>query len=105
MLKDRGIIKWQPFDSVISSKDIVSSIILTKNKIKKPILSVDQLETLNELIKEKYYTQELVNIRYFKNNNIYCIKGKITFINENTKIILINKKIKLHISQILQINT
>ena len=105
MLKDRGMIKWQPFDSVISSKEIVSTILINKYKINKPILSIDQLEVLNELIKENYYNQNIVKIKYFKNNNIYNIKGQITFIDENSKIVLINKNLKLHISQILQIST
>ena len=105
MLKDRGMIKWQPFNSVISSQEVVSSIMLAKNKIAKPILSLDQLENLNELLKENYYNQTVVEIKYFKNNNIYHVKGKITNVNENTKIVFINKELKLHISQILQIRT
>ena len=104
-MKDRGMIKWQPFDSLIPSKDIINSILINKNKVAKPTLSIDQLENLNELLKECYYNQNIVNIKYFKNNNIYNIKGKIKAIDVNNKIVLINKTLKLHISQILQINT
>ena len=104
-MNDRGIIKWQPFASLISSKEVINSILKGKNKIEKPILSTDQLETLNALLKESYYTQSQTIIYYFKNNQIYKITGIITEINQNTKIITINKQIKLHISQILQINT
>ena len=100
---DRGMIKWQPFDSLISSKEVVNSILVQKNKINKPILSLDQMEDLNQKIYESYYNQSLVIIKYFQDNNINQIKGKITTINQTTKIILINQSLKLHISQILQI--
>ena len=39
-MKDRGIIKWQPFDSLTSSKNMVQHILSEKEKIKKPVLSV-----------------------------------------------------------------
>ncbi len=100
---DRGMIKWQPFDSLISSKEVINSILVEKNKINKPILSMDQMEDLNQKIYESYYNQSLVIIKYFQDNNINQIKGKITAINQTTKIILINQSLKLHISQILQI--
>lgn len=102
---DRGIIKWQPFNSVISANTIVNSILKAKNKIDKPILSIDQLNYLNNMLLEKYYDQDKVKIIYFKNNEIKEIKGIITNINESMKTVIINNHLKLHISQILQIKT
>ena len=104
-MKDRGIIKWQPFESLEPTKDIVNSLLMEKNKIAKPVLSADQLEDLNEVLKECYYNQNTVQVTYFKKNNIYNIKGIINSIDVNNKIILINNTLKLHISQILQIIT
>ena len=104
-MNDRGMIKWQPFESLISSKEVINSILKKKNEVNKPILSSDQLEKLNELILESYYNQAKIVICYFKSNQIYKIRGTITGINSNMKIITLNNQIKLHISQILQINT
>lgn len=104
-MKDRGMIKWQPFESLVSSKEVINSLLVVKNKIAKPTLSIDQLENINELVFESYYNQSIISIRYFQNNAINTIKGQITAINQNSKIIFINNTLKLHISQILQINT
>ena len=99
------MIKWQPFDSVIPSKDIISSILDEKEKMVKPILSPDQLFLLNDLLLESFYTQSKIKIKYFKNNSINLIEGTITAINQQNRLITINNSLKLHISQILQINT
>ena len=38
-MHDRGMIKWMPFNSVVSSKEIINSILKDKSKISMPILS------------------------------------------------------------------
>ena len=48
MNKDRGIIKWLPFESLVSSKQVIDSILHEKNKIKKPILSLEQQQEISE---------------------------------------------------------
>ena len=104
-MKHRGIIKWQPFESLLPNKVIINSILNEKNKISKPILSTDQLEDLNNIILESFYNQSSITIKYFANNYIKIDDGVITSLNYNNKTIIINNKLKLHISQILQINT
>ena len=68
---NRDIIKWQPFDSLVSSQKMINSIVNEKAKINKPILSSDQLNQLNDLIIEYFYEQINIIIKYYKNNNIY----------------------------------
>ena len=38
----RGIIKWRPFDSVISGNKVVKELLKERAKIKRPILSEEQ---------------------------------------------------------------
>lgn len=104
-MHDRGMIKWQPFSSVVDTNILINSILIEKKKIAKPVLSNDQLHILNELLVESFYNQNKIKIIYFKNNLSYKVEGIITSIDVNNKIIRIDNKIKLHISQILQINT
>ena len=42
MNKDRGMIKWMPFNSVVSNKEILYSLIKEKEKITKPHISEDE---------------------------------------------------------------
>ncbi len=102
---NRDIIKWQPFDSLVSSQKMINSIVNEKAKINKPILSSDQLNQLNDLIIEYFYEQINIIIKYYKNNNIYKTVGIIIDLNQSNKTITLNTNVKLHISQILQIST
>ena len=44
---DRGIIKWQPFNSLINGKLVINSLLLEREKINKPIISEeDQKEAI-----------------------------------------------------------
>ena len=102
---NRDIIKWQPYDSLVSSQKMINSIVNEKAKINKPILSSDQLNQLNDLIIEYFYEQINIIIKYYKNNNIYKTAGIIIDLNQSNKTITLNTNVKLHISQILQIST
>ena len=81
---NRDIIKWQPFDSLVSSQKMINSIVNEKAKINKPILSSDQLNQLNDLIIEYFYEQINIIIKYYKNNNIYKTAGIIIDLNQST---------------------
>ena len=49
MNKDRGMIKWMPFNSLINSNEIVKSLIHEKSKITKPIISEEESKNIEEL--------------------------------------------------------
>ena len=102
-MRDRGMIKWQPFDSLINSKQVINDILQAKKKINKPILSLDQQNYLNTLLLESFYNQSKVIIKYFFENNVNTITGTISHIDQNKKLIVVNDIKNLHISQILQI--
>ncbi|MBQ4584395.1 MAG: YolD-like family protein [Bacilli bacterium] len=84
---DRGIIKWQPFDSVMSSNEIKKIILSEKAKVNKPQLSEDQQIIIEQTLLEAWHNNIKLTITYFKNNKIYKLDKKIL------KIISINKKI------------
>lgn len=100
---DRGIIKWQPFDSCYSSEKIVKEIQKDKEKISFPTLSPDQLEVIEEAIRSAYEVQTQVQIKYFYNGVIYQTTGKIKGINLQEKKIYLNNK-SIFLKQILKIN-
>lgn len=99
---DRGIIKWQPFDSCFSSSKILKDINIKKNRERFPILSEDQLELLEEKIKEAYQLNESITINYFYNGKILSISGNINFIDSQDKKIYLNNRI-VYFKQIISI--
>ena len=100
---DRKMIKWEAFNSVIYSSKIIKDVVKEKQKIKKPILSEEQLELINNQILEYYQTKEQVQITYYENGYINKISEYIKKIDSvNKKVYLTNRCI--YFNQIIKIN-
>ena len=42
MITNRGMLKWQPFNALVSSGKMINEVLSEKNKIKMPVLSDDK---------------------------------------------------------------
>lgn len=100
--KDRGIIKWQPFNSCFDSTIILNDINKEKNRQKYPILSDDQLNIIEEEILEAYEMKLNVKIDYYYDGLIRTMEGKINYLNLQDKKIYLNQK-GIFFKQILKI--
>ena len=67
---DRGIIKWHPFDSVISGRQMVKEILKERSRIKRPILSEEQKNLLEKKLIIAFYTNDTITVSYFNNGKI-----------------------------------
>ncbi len=101
---DRGMIKWQPFDSVISSKNVINSLLHEKEKVNKPVLSEEETEALEEKIIDAFYSQEVISLDFYKNGYIKTITGQIKKIDHISKTIYLNSTLLLF-KQILSIHS
>lgn len=99
---DRGIIKWQPFNSCFSASNIINDVNKEKNKKILPTLSEDQLNLLEEKIKDAYNLNLNIILEYFYDGSIKKIYGKIISINLLEKKICFNHK-NIYFKQILKI--
>ena len=100
---DRGFIKWQPFNSVISSKDILDNL-NNKEDITKPTLFQEKKDYLNDLILEAYYSKNKINISFYEQNKIKNIYTSITKIYPNTNTLELNNHKIISFNQIININ-
>ena len=75
MNKDRGMIKWIPFNSVVSNKEVLMSIMKEKAK---------------------------VNITYYKNGYTYEYNGTIKKIDSSNKLIYLTN-CRLLFNQIIKV--
>ena len=98
-MSDRKMIKWQPFNSLMNSKQVVKEIIQDKGKIAMPILSDDQLSILEEKIILAYESGMKVNIKYYKNGYLYLINTNVKSIDKT------NRKVFIKNNQYLSFNT
>ena len=100
---DRGIIKWQPFESLESSQQIIQSLMQEKKKIKKPLLSEEEIMALEEKIIAAFYTQEKVQITFYQNGTMKKITSQIIKIDQIYKLVYLQNKQKLLFQQIINI--
>ncbi len=99
---DRGFIKWQPFNSVTSSKTIFNN--LNKNKHQdKPILFPEELDILNKKIIEAYYAHNTIELTIYEENKIQKYVSVITKINKNSNTLKLKNNKTISFEQILHI--
>ncbi len=103
MNKDRGMIKWMPFNSLMNGQQIINSLTFEKCKIKKPIISEEEQKVLEEKIIEAYYCQNIVIITYYKEGFLLKTKSQIKKIDSIYKTIYLTNQTKLLFNQILKI--
>lgn len=101
-MQDRGYIKWEPFNSVISDKVILNDLSNKRNIVEKPTLSEDQINYLNDYIFEAYTNHLKVNLYIYNNFKIIKLIGFINNINITKKYITFNKN-HIFFNQILKI--
>lgn len=100
MNKDRGMIKWLPFNSLVSNKEVIYSLVHEKEKQTKPVLSSDEITKIENKIIDAYYMKTMVIITYFKGGYIYKEKGIIKKIDIVSKFVYLNN-LKLLFNQII----
>ena len=103
-MNDRGMIKWQPFNSVIATNYVLQELNEQKKKVNLPILSEEEKLNIENKLISAYYTKELVTITYYCNGYIKQIKNTIMKLNPLKKEIIFIDSFKLNFSQILKIN-
>ncbi len=99
-MKDRGMIKWAPFASLMNSQKVINEIMNDKDKINKPILNEDYLNILNTKFLDN--SDEIVTIIYFADGLKHSITGKINKIDTINRYLIINQQ-KIKMSTILDL--
>lgn len=103
MNKDRGIIKWQPFNSIVDEKELINNLLKDRQKIKKPILSLEQQQKIEEELVEAYYEQIPVTLKIYKNGIIYQLTSIILNMDYTYKKITLKTGKIILFQQILEI--
>lgn len=104
MITNRGMLKWQPFSSVVPSSIMINDVLKEKNRIKMPVLSDDQKQDLQVNVIEAYNNQDIIKVKYYKGGRFYLKQGRITNIDENKHKITINNDLEVFFSQIIEIS-
>lgn len=100
---DRGMIKWQPFNSVTSGVGMVDDVIDKKSKKTMPVLSEDQIMVIQDKILEAYSNKDEINVIFYLNGRFLNKRGKIIKIDKNKRKIALNTGVFVYFSQIIEI--
>ncbi len=95
--------KWAPFNSVIHEKKILKELQMEKSKIRKPILSEDMIENLENKILDSFENQTPVEITYYYKEHLLKKSGIITKIDSISKKIVLNQNFVLYFPNIIEI--
>ncbi len=97
MYKDRGIIKWAPFDALIGFNQMIADIKYRLGKKEKPILSEDHLDLMNRHMQYALKHQIEIIINYCEDGYFYEVFGTIKQIDsiKNQIILSMNQIISL----------
>lgn len=94
-MKDRGMMKWAPYKSLIEQEVELKRWRKNREKVSRPMLMEDKMQEINEFLTN--YHNQLCLISYFADGYIYQVKGIISDIDLNTKILKIEgEKIKIY---------
>ena len=102
-IHDRGMIKWQPVDSLLSTKKVAKEIINEKSKVAMPTLSEDQLLNIEEKVLEAYYNGETIRLVYYRKGTYYTKTSLIKYIDKYKKQLILNDGSILYFKQIVKI--
>ena len=75
--KDRGIMKWAPFDALSGHGAMLEDLIFNFNKKQKTILSDDEYEELNQTVLNAFNNQKNISIEYYNDGYSYQTFGII----------------------------
>ena len=103
MDRDRGIIKWAPFDALVGFSNLLNELKYNRKKAEKPILSDDQKAIMDQNITyAKEFNQE-VTIVYFQDGYFKEVFGKIKKIDQIKQMIILENQIKIKLNSVLDL--
>lgn len=87
---ERGMMKYQPYQSLTAQSLYLVKMRYEKNKTPRPHISSDRAEEINEILIN--YDEEEVEARYWEDGYMYSLKGVIRLISATFKYLIIGEK-------------
>ncbi|MFA7417704.1 MAG: YolD-like family protein [Acholeplasma sp.] len=103
MYKDRGIMKWAPFDALNGFHETIEAYKYEKGKKDRPILLEDQLNLLDTKLKEAIDNNIEIQIYYYFDGYIKNVYGHVKRADRNFKYLLLDNGIKLSLEDVVDI--
>ncbi|MBJ8030699.1 YolD-like family protein [Bacillus cereus group sp. N21] len=79
MPKGRGMVKWTPFAALTEQFDGIREIIKEKNKVTRPILTVEEKELIENMLLCSLLSEEEILITYYEEG--YLLNSYMTVVD------------------------
>ena len=100
-MSDRGIKKWAPYKTLSEQDFNMSKQKEKEQKVEKPTISAEFAEEINEVLVN--YHGEVLNIKYYRNGNIYQVNDRIKKIDTFEKKLVLCTRKTIMINEIVSI--
>lgn len=102
--KDRGIIKWAPFDALVGFNQMISDLKNRLGRKDKPILQEDQLFEMDCIIKEAITNKKELQIDYYHEGYIKSIYGFIKKVDLYNRQLILEYQIIISLEDIVNLS-
>lgn len=102
--QDRGIIKWAAFDALIGFNSMLKEMKHKLGKIDKPILSEDDFENMNRVIKQAISDKLEVIITFYQDGYSKTTFGYIKKLDFNNKEIILTTRERVSAFDVLGVD-
>lgn len=102
--QDRGIIKWAAFDALNGFNSMLKEMKHKLGKIDKPILSEDDFDNMNSVIKQAITENLEVVISFYEDGYSKTTFGKIKKLDFNSKQIVLTTRERISAFDVLVID-
>jgi len=102
--RDRGIIKWAPFDALAGYHSLIKELKYRLGKRNKPILSDDQYDELNRNLVQAFHQNSQIEIEFFNQGYLKYTYGSIKKIDWIHRLIILSNFEKINADDITEIH-
>ncbi len=88
--KDRGMMKWMPYQSLVEQSSVLARMRYEKNKTPRPHIARERAEEINEIL--VHYSREEVDAKYWEDGYLYHAIGVIDSISSYSRSLRIGRK-------------
>ena len=101
---DRGIIKWMPFNALSGFKEMTSNIVMNDTNVF-PDFFDDFLYTFNYEVRESFFNNVKIRIKFLKNGKIYSCESKVINIIEDKNLLILEGNNTIFFQDVIEIQS
>lgn len=102
--KDRGILKWTPYESLEGRQNVLEELIFSIGKKEMSTLSSDEEEEIDNNLKKALEENKMISISYYYDGYTYSTLGKIHKIDPINRTILLDTEETINLDDVLRLD-